>query len=321
MERLMKAVIIMPVFNDWRSATQLIDNIASQKFPSLNSLDILIVDDGSTLAFNINSSQNHTIRQIELLRLTTNLGHQRAIAVGLCHVVEKGEHDLVVVMDSDGEDSPADIPLLISYAAGSTGRSIVAQRARRSESFGFRIGYFFYKTLFRVLTGHEMDFGNFSVIPFTTASRLVNTPELWNHFASSLLRSGVPYTKIATDRGRRFYGSSSMSFTRLVVHGLSALSVLSDQVFVRSMIGLGGFAVIIIAGMIAVISIRFFTSLAIPGWATSAVGLLAVLLIQTLAMMLSVTLLTLSARSHGGRPPKSFWREYINPPETLFQSR
>lgn len=42
-----------------------------------------------------------------MLRLRRKLGHQRAIAVGLCHVAESVDANTITVMDGDGQDAPA----------------------------------------------------------------------------------------------------------------------------------------------------------------------------------------------------------------------
>ena len=101
-----------------------------------------------------------------MLRLRRNLGHQRAIAVGLAYVEDRFKHDAVVVMDSDGEDDPSDVPRLLELLRAEGGRAIVfAERTRRSESWSFRFFYGLYKLLHRVLTGHGVRVGNFSAIP------------------------------------------------------------------------------------------------------------------------------------------------------------
>ena len=66
--------------------------------------------DGSNEApvYSINNLRQ--ICAIEVVTLACNLGHQRAIAVGLVEVYCRKRFDAVLVMDSDGEDAPADAP-------------------------------------------------------------------------------------------------------------------------------------------------------------------------------------------------------------------
>ena len=72
-----------------------------------------------------------------MLRLRRNLGHQRAIAIGLTYIQAQmtTAYEAVVVMDGDGEDAPEDVPRLLARLEAEGGRSIVfAERTRRSES-------------------------------------------------------------------------------------------------------------------------------------------------------------------------------------------
>ena len=45
-----------------------------------------------------------------VLRLRRNVGHQRAIALGLTYLQVEAGCEAVIVMDADGEDRPADVP-------------------------------------------------------------------------------------------------------------------------------------------------------------------------------------------------------------------
>ena len=78
--------------------------------------------------------------------------------------------------------------LLIARYNVQPGHLIVASRTQRSEGLIFRVGYLLYKKLFRLLTGQDINFGNFSLIPMSLVKRLVCVPSIWNHFAATVLR-------------------------------------------------------------------------------------------------------------------------------------
>ena len=88
-----------------------------------------------------------------------------------------------------------------------------------------------------------------------------------------------------------------MNFVALVVHGLSAMAVFGDLVFVRVLVG--SLAVTMSAVLLAVVAIgvRLFTDLAIPGWATTVVGLATIVLVQSLTLSTAAAFMTLSNRS------------------------
>src|SRR5690349_16035913 len=102
-------VMLMPVFNDWESADLLCRKLDAQMAQDRTvSARILLVDDGSTepVPDDFLRPPLSGASGVQILRLVRNLGHQRAIAVGLTYVNEALDPDAIVVMDSDGEDRP-----------------------------------------------------------------------------------------------------------------------------------------------------------------------------------------------------------------------
>ena len=89
-----------------------------------------------------------------------------------------------------------------------------------------------------------------------------------------------------------------MNFVTLAVHGISAISVFGDVVGVRILIGSMAGSLMALFGILAVFAIRFFTDMAIPGWATYASGVLAIILVQFITMAISFTFIMLSNRTN-----------------------
>jgi polyisoprenyl-phosphate glycosyltransferase len=128
-------------------------------------------------------------------------------------------------MDSDGQDRPIDIALLLASSCRHPRHVVLARRAKRSESYAFRACYGVYRLLFYALTGQPISFGNFCVIPIAAVRRLAHMPELWNNLAASIMRSRLSYTMVPTTRGGRLAGRSQMNLVSLILHGLTAMSV------------------------------------------------------------------------------------------------
>lgn len=292
--------IIVPVLDDWESFATLVAHLADTFATIDATAEVIAVDDGSSEPFDARSLAGLIgggLSAITIVRLATNLGHQRAIAAGLATVARRTDLNAVIVMDSDGEDRPEDIPALFAAHQQDPARAILAQRAKRSERGVFRIGYFFYKRLFRLLTGQTIDFGNFSLLPFAVVRRLVHMPELWNNLPAALIRSRVRYTPVPLARGVRYAGQSRMNLSSLVVHGMSAMSVYTDVIFVRIIFLAGLVSGLTALAMLGVVGIRIFTDLGIPGWASTMFGNLMVILMQTLVMVIATSLVLLSGRS------------------------
>ena len=151
-------VIVTPVYEDQEAASKLFQELKTLPLPVF----VVAVDDGSVRQpLDISSLEQADVEGV-VLRLNRNVGHQRAIAIGLGYVADQmPEADQVVTMDSDGEDVPQSIPELLSALDPSDVDVVVARRSKRTESFKFRAFYAVYKVVFRILTGRQIDFGNF----------------------------------------------------------------------------------------------------------------------------------------------------------------
>jgi hypothetical protein len=162
------------------------------------------------------------------------------------------------------------------------------------------------------LIGTDLDFGNFSAMRLHSAKRLSFMPDLWNHFAATVVKSKLSIVRVSVDRRLRSHGQTKMNFVSLVNHGLGAIATFSDFVFVRLLI-ISGLATICFGLIgIGIIIIRFTTVLAIPGWATIGLGFTFIGVLQVLVMLTVVTFLGLSSRSSISAPPRTAFVNYIS---------
>ncbi len=275
--------------------------------------EIIVVDDGSTHSFEsagIATRPLENIDKVTVLELKRNLGHQRAITLGLAYVSAERDCDAVIVMDGDGEDEPADMVRLVEACRDENFSTMVfAKRSRRSEGLVFRFFYSLYRFFYKLLTGRAIRIGNFSVVPRPILKRLVVVSEVWNHYAAGTIKARVPYIEVPTTRGKRLHGEGRMNFVALVTHGLSAISVHGDVVGVRSLIATSVLILFAVAGILVVVVIRLVTDLAIPGWATYVVALLLIILIQAVTLSLFFIFLVLSNRDTASFLPE---RDYVH---------
>ncbi|HLJ44623.1 MAG TPA: glycosyltransferase [Bryobacteraceae bacterium] len=260
-----RLVILIPIFNDWESAqlllndldqalashqaAQLLLNDLDQALASHQAAQILLIDDGSSTPIPEGFARNfQNISDVKILALRRNLGHQRAIAVGLVFVYENMPCRAVVVMDGDGEDRPSDIAALLREFDANSGASIIfAARAKRLERPLFRFLYHVYRGIHWLLTGDSVRVGNFSIVPFETLSKLVVTSEIWYHYAAAVIRSRLQFRTIPLARGKRLRGRSKMNFIGLLLHGLSAFFVYGDIVGARLLVAI---ALLFVSGVV-----------------------------------------------------------------------
>ena len=104
--------VVLPVFNETdcilEVLSELITVLEGEKF---EKYEVIPVDDGSTDGTFEKILQISKINQnIKPLQLARNFGQSAAMACGFDHA----QYDLIVAMDSDGQNNPKDIPKLIS---------------------------------------------------------------------------------------------------------------------------------------------------------------------------------------------------------------
>lgn len=297
-----KIVVMMPVFNDWEAARHLLVALDDILYQHRLEARVLFVDDDSTVLApdDLCPEHFHALQQVEILSLRRNLGNQRAVAVGIAHVQDREDCEVLVIMDGDGEDDPCDVPRLLDEMRRQNERCIVfAARMKRSESWLFLVFYHLYRLLHWLFTGVSVRVGNFSAIPAAHLGRLVLLPEVWNHYAAAVFKSRIPRETIPTHRAPRLAGRSRMNFIGLVAHGLSAISVFGDVVAVRFLLAAG--LAMALGGLVAGgLATAALAGAGLPDWSFQAVGLVAVLLSQMLVLGVVFVMMMLGGRSMAG---------------------
>jgi polyisoprenyl-phosphate glycosyltransferase len=308
--------ILIPLYNDWDALELLLSEIKKHNSVELfDKFSFVIVDDCSSIPCDI---QRFSGYNLSIIRLWRNVSHQKAIALGLAYLTQNADFEKVIVMDSDGEDRPADIQSLYEASLKNSDKIVFAQRSKRSEGLVFRLGYFIYKFLFGLLTGKTIEFGNFSILPFRQAQKLAYVSEIWNHFPGGIIRSKLPYTSIPIERGTRLAGKSKMNFVSLVLHGLSAVSVHLDTVAVRILIG--SLFMILLAGLGAfiVLIIKLLSpENASPGWATTLVTASVIVILQAFLSSLFLIFTVLNYRTQKHFIPAKEYSDFIEKVEEL----
>lgn len=282
-------IVVTPVYEDVEASSRLFRELSAQ---FNHDVFLVAVDDGSVQQpLGINTLEDADINGV-ILRLRRNVGHQRAIAIGLGYVSERIKNQQrVVVMDSDGEDLPSTIPNLLDELMSEDVDVVVAQRKSRVESIRFKVFYLVYKLFFSVMTGRLISFGNFMALKATSVQRLVVMQELPIHVAAAVLASKLRAKICPLHRGPRYAGQSKMNFVGLVLHGFKGLMVFAEDVLVRVGIACVLIASMTIVGALAAVSLKFY-GVATPGWFSVALGLLFLMLLQTIALAI-MTLMTL----------------------------
>jgi hypothetical protein len=285
----MKACILLPVYNDWKCLPRLLSEIEKALSTIDASATVVILNDGGDPAYNSKDFLDQAYSRIvdfQMIELVRNVGNQNALSIGLSFIRDEIECDIVIVMDSDGQDLPGDLPLLISTHREHPEALITAERSGRSEGLLFKACYKIYRRTFTALTGKRLTFGNFSVIPSRHLARLCIMAELPINFAAALIKSRLPIHCVPCFRADRYDGVTSQNFVGLIIHGINGVRVFSEVALVRVSLYSGIFILGTLAAIVVVTAIRFFTDLAIPGWTSNLVGIFLILICQALLLSL-----------------------------------
>ncbi|HTT09017.1 MAG TPA: glycosyltransferase family 2 protein [Gammaproteobacteria bacterium] len=126
--------VVIPVHNESACIGTLIGEI-ERALPDADRREIIVVDDASTDATPeaLARLQKDLPGRLRVLRHDRQYGQSAALRTG----VTAARHDLIVTLDGDGQNDPADIPRLLAvYAASPTGAVMVCgQRLRRQDSW------------------------------------------------------------------------------------------------------------------------------------------------------------------------------------------
>lgn len=286
--------IILPVFNEH----ELIEAFLRLIEKVLSTLDsqfkLIIVDDGSIdntvetiqeFKFNANNIS------LELVQLPSNQGHQNAIREGIIHVSKNLDNNLsgLIIMDADGEDDPEAIKELVNFNEFDI---VFVSRGKRKESTKFKVGYFIYKILFKIITGKSINFGNYSLL----SPRVIKSisKKHFFHYSAFLSKQKFDIKKINYNRQKRIDGSSKMAFKNLLFHALKSFIEYAEEVVFFQLKIFVGIFLILTSTAIYILYAKFIAKNAIIGWSsTLLVGLLNSLLIMLSSIIISTLLLSI----------------------------
>ncbi len=249
----MKIVILIPVFNDFKSTSKLIEEIDINISELKATFSIIVVNDASTEEKILETKNLNNIKSLKLINMRNNKGHARCIAAGLKHILENEDFDYVIPMDGDGEDRPEEIRNFVEKIKDNPNNTIVGERVKRSESLVFKVCYFFHKIVTFTFTGKFIKFGNYTCLTKKTVKKLIDDKATWSSFSGSLAKNEIVLIKSPSIRGPRYFGPSKMSFLNLVKHSLAIIAVFKTGVIFRS-IAFYAIYLIIIADYISVIT-------------------------------------------------------------------
>ena len=217
----MNLSIVIPVFNERESLQELVEKILTHT----EGFDrrIIFVDDGST-----DGSYTELLRLrqkypiIDVLKLRRNFGKSYALAVGFA----EARGDVVITLDADLQDDPAEIPRLLAMLE--EGYDIVCgwKRQRRDSWMRRRFSRWFNRVLQRQygMRLHDMNSG-FKAIRAEVIRAIPLYGEMHRFFVVHAFRLGFRVGELAVTHHPRKYGKSKYGWIRVFHGAADALAV------------------------------------------------------------------------------------------------
>ncbi len=189
------------------------------------TFEVIAVDDGSKdSSLDILNSFSTNENRLQIYSFEKNAGHQAAILCGLNHA--KG--DLIITMDSDGQDPPESISkLIITFLESGTEIIIAKRKTRRDGLFKKLSAWIFYR--FVVLLGlppESKDAGDFRLITNRVNKMLLSQPESLQYLRGQIFMLKIKIKMISIDRKQRIAGETKYTLSKMIKLAISSAFVI-----------------------------------------------------------------------------------------------
>jgi glycosyltransferase involved in cell wall biosynthesis len=271
---------------------------------------LYVVDDlSSDRSIEILEAHRRTTAVLDLIviRAPTNFGNQGALFYGLSKI-ELDPDDVLITFDCDGEDDVKEVPSIVKLGADNPGKLVLIERGQRKESLAFRVSFYFYKMLFRFLTGQRVIPNNFLLIPAKYVPAIQRTPTAAVHFAYAVLKLRFPSITTRRNRRPRYGGTGSQNLFTVASHGLVGLMIFYETVvakllFLLALVAIGAIGVVGAAVFLrqhpGTESALLLLSTALAGF---DLGFLGLLLASALAFFSKLSVFTLARLGAEAQP-------------------
>lgn len=222
--------IVSPVYMAESTVKPLVESLAAvlENFDCA-SYEIVLVEDGSTDgSWSQICSMAQEYPEVVPVRLSRNFGQHNAIAAGL----DKTKGDVVVVMDCDLQDSPDEIPRLVSALVEDPRvECVIGLRENRQDSVFKRLASSVFYASLRIFTGMHFDSraANFGAYSRKLINEVINLREPDRSFPFFIHWVGFEKKYISVKHAERHSGTTSYSFYKLMKLAANVSMGVSDR--------------------------------------------------------------------------------------------
>ena len=265
--------VVVPIYNDQEVIAELHRRLRPVLEAITDRYELILVDDGSRdrsweEMLKVRQANEH----VRAVRLSRNFGQQSAIAAGLSLT----SNDLIVLMDSDLQDRPEDIPTLIdALLADPQAMMAIAQWEERKDSrMKLAVSRLFQRVSNSITEIHTVPrLGIFRVMKKSVVEELRNFPEKTATTVSLLYYIGSRYVAVPLKRDARFAGKSGYNLSKMLALTFARIFSFS-MVPIRMVTYMGAF--LCIGSMVAALALVIYKLVGnvVTGWTSMMVLML-----------------------------------------------
>ena len=218
----MRLSIVLPVYNEAGNLEKLNSSIRS----ALKDYDyeVIYVDDGSTdRSFEVLSRMHKNDKRVKVLKFWKNFGQTAAMRAGF----DFASGDIIVSMDSDLQNDPEDIPLLVEEIPKRDCDCVVGWRHKRKDTVGKRLMSIVARFMRKLLLGTSLHDYGCSLKAYTSACAkdLDITGDMHRYIPPILSWKGYKICEVKVRHHPRMNGETKYGSSRLFKGFIDMFSV------------------------------------------------------------------------------------------------
>ena len=220
----MELSVVSPVYNERENLGDICRGLRDVLTASFEEWEIVFVDDGSTDGSRGKLRELHDQdARVSVVELATNYGQSAALDAGLRYA--SGE--VIVTMDSDGQNDPADIPRLVEALEERDLDCVVGWRRNREDPAGKRIASSIARVLRREFLNTDLhDMGcTMKALRRDSANAIDLNGEMHRYIPALLTWRGFDVGEIEVNHRERKNGETKYGFWRLPKGFIDMLNV------------------------------------------------------------------------------------------------
>jgi len=263
--------VVIPIFNEENLIDELVKRTVSAIESFISDYEVIFVDDGSS-----DQSLEKLLclqkdnRNIKVLSLSKNFGHQAAYTAGLEHAIG----DVVAMMDGDLQDPPELLGEMFRKLENEDFDIVSGKKTGRRGSKGRNLSAILFHLFFRYIgeIRNMENSGNYSMMRREAVDALLSMKEKVRYLPGLRTFIGFRQGYLEFIRDDRFKGDPKMSIRKLFMLAADAIFSFSKfPILFCLIIGTLGTLIFMVAGIYVLVAKAY--GFALVGWSSTLLSI------------------------------------------------